>query len=73
MIKIILETDDKDIKYIYDALLPDFKNRGRAKVHMKLDKNILRFESVSDDYTSQRAVINGILLKLRMLNEIKNI
>ena len=65
-----LDVEHKDSENFYKSILPDFEKKGRSEVEMNLDKNRLVFKIESKDFTSVRATINGILLKLRTLNEL---
>ncbi len=71
-VKLILEVKEKSNKEIYGAMSQDIFDKGRSKLEIKLQKDLLRFIVTADDYTSVRAAINAILLKLRMLEEIEN-
>jgi tRNA threonylcarbamoyladenosine modification (KEOPS) complex Pcc1 subunit len=67
-----LQVDDKNVKQMYDSIMLDMYDKGRADVKVKLDekKKELIFKISSEDFTSVRATINAVLLKLRMFNEI---
>lgn len=67
-----LQVDDKNVKKMYDSIMLDMYDKGRADVKVKLDekKNELIFKISSEDFTSVRATINAVLLKLRLFNEI---
>lgn len=73
MIELSLKVDSKDAKNFYNAMLPDFEKKGRSDVEMNLKENILTFNINSNDFTSVRASINGILLKLRAMENISKI
>jgi len=70
-INLKLEVKSDVAKDFYEAILPDFKKLGRSNVEIILDKEKLTFDINSKDFTSIRASINGILLKLRLLKSLK--
>lgn len=72
MSKIILtlKVKEKSAKNIYDAIVQDIFDKGRSTLKIKLESGVLKFVVESDDYTSVRAAINAILLKLRMLEDL---
>ena len=71
-IVLTLQVDDKHVKQMYDSIMLDLYDKGRADVKVKLDekKKELIFKISSEDFTSVRATVNAVLLKLRMFNEI---
>lgn len=72
--KVILNLDIEsvDANKFFDAMKPDFVKKGRSEIDMFLEKNKLKFTISSEDFTSVRASINNILLKLRAMNELGN-
>jgi len=74
MSSIVLDLDvsSKHAKQMYDAILLDMYDKGRADIKIKLDEKAkkLTFKISSEDFTSVRATINAVLLKLRLFNEI---
>jgi tRNA threonylcarbamoyladenosine modification (KEOPS) complex Pcc1 subunit len=66
-----LEVNLENAKEFYDSIKPDFSSKGRSKVEMNYEKNKLIFNINSEDFTSVRASINSILLKLRMLDNLR--
>lgn len=77
MINLSLEVNNKNAKNIYDSIVNDLYEKGRAELEIILEKEKLTFKISSEDYTSIRATINSILLKLRVFDDldkkIKNI
>jgi len=69
-IELQLSVSDKDAKNFYNAILPDFTKKGRSDVDVLLSKDKIIFTIKSEDFTSVRASINSVLLKLRALNEL---
>ena len=72
-IKLTLDVKHEDAENFYNAIFPDFSKKGRSDVKMDLQKDKIIFTITSKDFTSVRASINGILLKLRTLNELYEI
>jgi tRNA threonylcarbamoyladenosine modification (KEOPS) complex Pcc1 subunit len=70
-VKLRLVVSDKTADKMYSALKPDFSKKGRSEVNMSFKGEDLIFDINSKDFTSVRASINSILLKLRALNELK--
>lgn len=70
-VKLVLEVKEKNAKNIYDAIIQDVFDGGRSTLKIKLEKDILKFVIEAEDYTAIRAVINAVLLKLRMINDIE--
>ncbi len=70
-VKLVLEVKEKNAKNIYDAIVHDVFDGGRSTIKIKLEKNILKFVVEAEDYTAVRAVINAVLLKLRLLDDVK--
>jgi|GEM_PF-5296183 len=68
-----LQIKHKDAKKFYQAVFPDFEKKGRSDVEMKMYKNKLVFTIRSEDATSVRASINGILLKVKTLEQLDRI
>jgi len=67
-----LDVDSKNSKEMYSALIHDLFEKGRADVEIKQEKNKLYFKISSEDFTSIRATINSVLLKLRLFSELDN-
>ena len=65
-----LQVDDKHAKEMHQALIQDLYDKGRADIKVTQNKNELTFKISSEDFTSIRATINSVLLKLRMFSEI---
>ncbi len=70
-ITLTLEIKEKNAKNIYDAIVHDVFDGGRSTLKIKLEKGILKFVIEAEDYTAVRAVINAVLLKLRLVDDIK--
>lgn len=70
---LILKVESKHAKAMYDALINDLFKKGRADVKVKQKNNVLEFKISSSDFTSIRATINSVLLKLRMFSELDNL
>lgn len=72
MTKIVLtlDVDDKKTKEMYNAIVPDLFDKGRADVKITQNGEKLSFKISSEDFTSVRASINAILLKIRMFSEL---
>jgi len=71
---VVLEKKDKEnnLKLFQEAIAPDFEKKGRSDVKMVLDNNKLIFYITSKDFTSIRASINNILVKLRTVNSLND-
>lgn len=69
-IVLTLDVNDKNAKKMHSALVQDLFDKGRADVDVKIKDNKLTFVIKSEDFTSVRATINSVLLKLRMFNEL---
>lgn len=70
-INLTLSVNSSSAKNFYDSLIVDFKDLGRSKVEMNLNRDELIFNISSNDFTALRASINSIILKLRMLKELE--
>jgi tRNA threonylcarbamoyladenosine modification (KEOPS) complex Pcc1 subunit len=70
MINLKLEVNNKNAKNIYDSIADDLYEKGRADLKIISEKEKLIFEINSEDYTSIRATINSILLKLRAFDDL---
>ena len=70
MINLNLEVNNKNAKNIYDSIANDLFDKGRAELKLILEKDKLIFNVLANDYTSIRATINSILLKLRTFDEL---
>lgn len=70
-ITLILEVKEKNAKNIYNAIVHDVFDGGRSTLNIKLEKEVLKFVIEAEDYTAVRAVINAVLLKLRLLDDVK--
>ena len=69
-IKLTLEVTDVNSKQKYDSIVHDLFDGGRANIKVSHSGNKLVFEINSEDFTSIRASVNALLLKLRMLSEL---
>ncbi|PIU22426.1 MAG: hypothetical protein COT14_01220 [Candidatus Diapherotrites archaeon CG08_land_8_20_14_0_20_30_16] len=72
MAKIVLtlDVDGKKTKEMYNAIVHDLFEKGRADIKITQKGEKLIFKISSEDFTSVRASINAILLKLRMFSEL---
>ena len=68
-ITLTLNVDDKNATKMYNALIYDLFDKGRADVNVKVKDDKLTFVIKSKDFTSVRATVNSVLLKLRMFSE----
>jgi tRNA threonylcarbamoyladenosine modification (KEOPS) complex Pcc1 subunit len=70
MINLNLEVNNKNSDKIHSAIANDLFDKGRAELKLTLEKDKLIFNISANDYTSIRATINSILLKLRAFDEL---
>jgi tRNA threonylcarbamoyladenosine modification (KEOPS) complex Pcc1 subunit len=70
MINLNLEVNNKNSDKIHSAIANDLFDKGRAELKLTLEKDKLIFNISANDYTSIRATINSILLKLRTFDEL---
>jgi tRNA threonylcarbamoyladenosine modification (KEOPS) complex Pcc1 subunit len=69
-VTLTLDVNDKKAKLMYESLIHDLFDKGRADVDVKVKDNKLTFVIKSKDFTSVRATVNSALLKLRMFSEL---
>ncbi len=69
-IVLTLDVNDKHAKEMYDSIIHDLFDKGRADVSLKQKDNKLSFIIKSKDFTSVRATVNSVLMKLRMFSEL---
>ncbi len=65
---------EEDAKIIFESLEPEIKNKiPKTDTHIKVTKNLFKFEIISKDTSSLRAACNSYLRWISTIIKVKKI